>query len=132
MSFDQRLPITLAALLDSKVALLTLGTLLAVPVLYTLGSRSDKDIDQVGYVAVSTWRFFKQRSDFLSSMLRQSGKEIVSLNVLHRTVVVTRGTAARKAVVENKNLDFIDGYDLLLGGTPRLNDLRSPEEPNFD
>ncbi|KAG6916292.1 hypothetical protein DXG01_007533 [Tephrocybe rancida] len=118
MSSKQSLAINLAALLDSKVtlALFTLGALLVVPVIYTLGFRTERDIDQAGYVAVTTWQFFRQRSDFMKSALRQSGKEIISFRVFHRTVVATRGSAARKAVVENKNLDFIDGYDLLLGG----------------
>ncbi|KAG6819565.1 hypothetical protein H0H93_010695 [Arthromyces matolae] len=43
-----------------------------------------------------------------------------------------KGIAARTAMAEHKNLDFIDGYDLLLGGTPQLRQLRAPEEHNLD
>jgi len=93
-----------------------------------VGSKSERDVHQQGFAIQTSWSFFNQRFDFVKSSFMKSGREIISFKLFHHSVVAMRGQAARKAFLDNKSLDPIDGYELLLGGTPRLRDLHLSHE----
>ncbi|KAF8815722.1 cytochrome P450 [Phlegmacium glaucopus] len=74
-----------------------------------------------GFPIFTAWTFFTKRFDFIWANFGNDPH--FKFKVLHHNVVALRGEEARKAYFDNKSLDFIEGYKILMGGVPRLGDI---------
>ncbi|KAJ3502212.1 hypothetical protein NLJ89_g8989 [Agrocybe chaxingu] len=100
------------------------AVLLAVYVYRLLAPSAKGSIKQLGGIPIVTaWTFFTKRYDFLWSHFKKSTDPHFRFQVLQHQVVALRGEEARKAFFDTKSLDFIEGYKILMGGAPRLDDI---------
>ncbi|KAJ3502210.1 hypothetical protein NLJ89_g8990 [Agrocybe chaxingu] len=76
-----------------------------------------------GFPAVTAWTFFSKRADFLWTHFKRSKEPHFRFQVLQHQVVALRGEEARKAFFDTRSLDFTEGYKILMGAAPRLNDI---------
>jgi hypothetical protein len=120
------------------------ATLCFAPI-FTYFTKARKDantnITQLGGSSLlAAWPFFDKRSDFLWSNFRTTGQNIFRFRVLQASciclaeasqtnvnrkhhVVAMHGEEARKVFFGDKGLDMGEGYRLLMGGSPRVEDL---------
>ncbi|THH10817.1 hypothetical protein EW146_g8249, partial [Bondarzewia mesenterica] len=81
----------------------------------------------------NAWDFFEKRYDFILRHFRQSaGNRLVEFGILGHKVVAVRGEEARKAFFSERSLDFTEGYRILRGGAPELEDLDIRSENRGD
>ncbi|KAG5639777.1 hypothetical protein H0H81_000057 [Sphagnurus paluster] len=125
-----------AALQDPSIALPTAGALLAAILLYPALFRSSangKGVHKLGGLSILTpWPFFYQRYDFLTSGFARTRQKLFSFKVFHHTVFALKGEAARKAFYDSKGLDLEEGYGLLMGSAPILQNIGVYLEPTQD
>lgn len=65
---------------------------------------------------LTQWRFFANRSDFLAQAFKKAQSSILRLKIIGYPVIVTSGHQARAYFFGDKNLDFSEGYKILMGG----------------
>ncbi|KAF9477689.1 cytochrome P450 [Pholiota conissans] len=70
--------------------------------------------------SLTAWSFFAKRHDFLFNGFAKTGQELFQFRFLQHTVVAVSGEEGRKVFHNDKYLDFTQGYQILLGGAPRL------------
>ncbi|PPQ80150.1 hypothetical protein CVT26_011784 [Gymnopilus dilepis] len=94
-------------------------------VVYRLLSPSQKgSIRTIGGIPILTaWTFFSKRYDFLWKNFRSIPDPHFRFQVLQHQVVALRGEEARKAFFDTRSLDFVEGYKILMGAVPRLQDI---------
>ncbi|KAF9557039.1 cytochrome P450 [Agrocybe pediades] len=102
-----------------------LATLLvAISSFLMLRSTSDgKVYDLGGLPVLSAWTFFTRRYDFIREKFRESGGKAFRFRVLQHRVVSLRGEQARKFFFSQPGLNMTEGYRILMGGAPNLNDV---------
>lgn len=81
---------------------------------------------------IAVWPFFTRRYDFITSNLKKTGRNVFSFNVLHHSVTAFQGVSARRALFDDKNLDFNEGYKILMGAAPRLSDIQIDSDSRTD
>jgi len=126
--------VTLAAL--SVSLLLGLGTSYAY--FFSSGNNPNKIHELGGLSIANAWTFFNKRYDFLRSNFEKTGQDLFSFKVLHvslrlcnrvshnkcvafqHQVVAMSGDEARKMFFNEKGLDFVQGYKLLMGGVSQV------------
>ncbi|KAF8878712.1 cytochrome P450, partial [Infundibulicybe gibba] len=64
-----------------------------------------------------------QRYDFLRENFKKTGEKIFRFNVLQHRVLVVSGNEARKVFFNDPGLQLGEGYQILMGGAPRLSDI---------
>ncbi|KAJ3510208.1 hypothetical protein NLJ89_g4815 [Agrocybe chaxingu] len=103
----------------------TLCLTLVVLYIYRLFLPSPKgSIKQLGGFPVTTaWTFFSKRTDFILGHFKASAAPHFRFQVLQHQVVALRGEEARKAFFDSKSLNFTEGYKILFGAAPRLQDI---------
>ncbi|PPQ64794.1 hypothetical protein CVT26_002626 [Gymnopilus dilepis] len=69
---------------------------------------------------LTAWSFFTKRHDFLFNGFAKTGQDLFQFRFLQHTVVAVSGEEGRKVFHNDKYLDFTQGYQILLGGAPRL------------
>ncbi|KAF8872702.1 cytochrome P450 [Infundibulicybe gibba] len=72
--------------------------------------------------------FFTSRYDFLKSNFKTAKDEVFKFNILQHSVVAIKGEEGRKTFFDNKNLSFTEGYKVLMGAAPRLQDISTGYE----
>ncbi|TFK38287.1 cytochrome P450 [Crucibulum laeve] len=104
------------------VGLVTIiGLILVSP---TVFSKKKNGIKELGGLSILTARpFFSKRFDFLWSNFQKTADTMFKFKVLQHSIVAVRGEEARKVFLDNKNLNFTEGYKLLMGAAPDLKDI---------
>ncbi|KDQ54410.1 hypothetical protein JAAARDRAFT_135628 [Jaapia argillacea MUCL 33604] len=74
-----------------------------------------------GFSILNAWTFFSRRCDFLRENFKKRG--IFQFWVMNHKIVALSGDEGRKVFFTDKNLDFTEGYKILMGGAPRLDDI---------
>ncbi|KAG5652598.1 hypothetical protein H0H81_004429 [Sphagnurus paluster] len=138
VSFHEKLLRSLPEFQQSTAAVPTataLGVGLLLAILYPtiLSSKKSTDIEELGGVSLFTaWPFFSRRFDFLKESFAKTGQNIFTFKVLHHSVTAMKGEEARKAFFDSQSLNSIEGYKILMGAAPRLEDvdksLHQPED----
>ncbi|RDB26903.1 Sterol 14-demethylase [Hypsizygus marmoreus] len=107
------------------------GILLTVVYPALFSQRKSTDIPELGGLSILTaWPFFTKRHDFLKSNFAKVGEKIFTFKILHHSVTAVKGEEARKAFFDNRSLNFIEGYKILMGAAPRLSDIdESAQQP---
>jgi len=77
---------------------------------------------------LTQWNFFAKRSDLLSDAFSKFHGSAFRLKIIGYPVIVTRSQPARAYFFGDKKLSFSEGYKILLGGAPRLEDIRVETE----
>lgn len=101
---------------------------LAISVVITLAIRlspsSSKGgvYDLGGIPILAAWPFFTKRYDFLRNHFA-SGKRYFQFHVLQHRVVAISGEEARKMFFNEKGLGLDEGYRILMGGAPNIDDI---------
>ncbi|KAG8712346.1 hypothetical protein FRC08_014724 [Ceratobasidium sp. 394] len=85
----------------------------------------DGDIKRIrGWPLLGHWAFFTKRHDFILGGFQQlRGQPMFGFSILKNNVVALKGEEARKAFFDRRDLDFNEGYRLLLGGNPKVKDI---------
>ncbi|KAF7984627.1 hypothetical protein HWV62_12849 [Athelia sp. TMB] len=98
---------------------------LIVGTTYFLKAGSDPTrIPQLGGFSIANaWVFFSKRYEFLVAN-HARGYEMFSFNVLQHKVVAMSGVEPRHVFFHDKNLAFQEGYALLMGASPKLEDIK--------
>ncbi|KIM88310.1 hypothetical protein PILCRDRAFT_253602 [Piloderma croceum F 1598] len=78
-----------------------------------------------GFSIINAWTFFNKRYEFLWSNFNKTGQDLFSFKVLQHKVVAMSGEASRITFFNEKDLDFSQGYRLLMGG---LGDIKVENE----
>lgn len=73
---------------------------------------------------LTQWQFFESRADLTTKAFKKFKGSIFKLKVIGYPVIVTRSHQARAFFFGDKNLSFTEGYKILLGGAPRLEDIK--------
>lgn len=114
------------------------GVSLLLAILYPalFSSKKSTDIEELGGVSLFTaWPFFSRRFDFLKDNFAKTGENIFTFKVLHHSVTAMKGEEARKAFFDSRSLNFTEGYKILMGAAPRLEDvdksLHQPEDVSW-
>ncbi|KAJ3517128.1 hypothetical protein NLJ89_g699 [Agrocybe chaxingu] len=76
-----------------------------------------------GFPVATAWTFFSKRTDFILGHFKASAAPHFRFQVLQHQVVALRGEEARKAFFDTKSLNFTEGYKILFGAAPRLQDI---------
>ncbi|KAJ7465108.1 cytochrome P450 [Mycena latifolia] len=76
-----------------------------------------------GFSLLNAWPFFAKRNDFLWSNFKKTGQNMFRFRVLQHHVVVMHGDGARKVFFNDKGLNMEEGYRLLMGGGPNIEDI---------
>ncbi|KAG6819849.1 hypothetical protein H0H93_008052 [Arthromyces matolae] len=72
----------------------------------------------------SAWAFYGRRHDFLHEKFRSlDGQNVFTFNVLQHLVIVAKGAEARKIFFDDKYMSLKDGYKILHGAAPLVEDL---------
>ncbi|KDQ52157.1 hypothetical protein JAAARDRAFT_40504 [Jaapia argillacea MUCL 33604] len=85
-------------------------------------------IHQLGGISIlNAWSFFTKRYDFLRENLKKQA--MFQFWVLNHRVVALSGEEGRRVFFTDKSLDFSEGYKILMGGAPRLEDIKVKQAP---
>ncbi|PPQ75528.1 hypothetical protein CVT24_013234 [Panaeolus cyanescens] len=111
----------------------TAGVVLVLTVLSSLilrnGSRkNDKVRDLGGFSVMTAWSFFTKRYDFVRNHFKSTSGGPFKFNVLHHRVFAVAGEKAREAFLNHRHIDMSEGYRILLGGIPDLEDINIERE----
>ncbi|KII87907.1 hypothetical protein PLICRDRAFT_42425 [Plicaturopsis crispa FD-325 SS-3] len=105
----------------------TAGCLLVVVAFYAsslFSARSKTSIPELGGISILTaWPFFNKRFDFMKKGFAKTKESMFQFKVLQHRVVALSGEEGRKAFLSDKSLNFNEGYKILMGGAPRLEDI---------
>ncbi|KAF8604864.1 cytochrome P450 [Ceratobasidium sp. AG-I] len=83
-----------------------------------------------GWPVIGQWEFFTKRHDFIRENFdRLTDEPMFQFNILKHNVVALRGEEARKAFFDRRDLNFTEGYRLLFGGAPRVEDAVEDYDP---
>ncbi|KAF8879392.1 cytochrome P450 [Infundibulicybe gibba] len=96
----------------------------------TSGSREIKGLG--GFPILTAWPFFTRRFDFLRSHFNSTKERIFRFSILHHSVVALNGEEGRKLFFDDKNLNSIEGYKVLMGAAPRLQDISLQDDGSGD
>ncbi|KZP30145.1 cytochrome P450 [Athelia psychrophila] len=89
--------------------------------IYKSSSVDDTEIYALGGLPLTnTWAFFNKRYDFLRSNFER-GHEMFSFKVMQHKIVAMSGENGRQFFFHDKNLNFREGYRLLMGSVSDLN-----------
>jgi cytochrome P450 len=89
-----------------------------------LRTTTDGKITDLGGIPIATaWTFFSKRYDFVQANLRRTGGLPFRFRVLQHRVVTVSGEKARRGFFNDPSLDFIEGYKILMGGAPQMDDI---------
>ncbi|KAJ7784926.1 cytochrome P450 [Mycena maculata] len=84
----------------------------------------DKEIHELGGVPLlNAWAFFTRRYDFLRETFQRTGETLFRFRVLQHRVVASSGVEARTVFFNDKTLSLDEGYKVLLGGGPKLEEI---------
>lgn len=72
---------------------------------------------------LAAWPFFTHRYDFIKYNFQKTRQNMFSFNILDHTVMAVRGVDARRAFYDDKGFSFNQGYIILMGGAPRIDDI---------
>lgn len=70
--------------------------------------------------SITAWSFFTKRHDFMFNGFLKTGQDLFQFRFLQHTVVCISGEEGRKVFHNDKDLDFTQGYQILLGGVSSL------------
>ncbi|KAG6918625.1 hypothetical protein DXG01_013036 [Tephrocybe rancida] len=90
---------------------------------FTPGTIRKANLDLHGPPIYHTWLFFKKRYDFIWGNFRRNGRKMFRFRVLHHSVVALTGEEARKIFFSDQSMRLGEGYRLLVGGAPRMEDI---------
>ncbi|KAG9081346.1 hypothetical protein FRC06_005626, partial [Ceratobasidium sp. 370] len=98
-----------------------LGTVLLC---YSILTR-DGDIKKIrGWPLLGHWAFFTKRHDFiLGGFQKLRNQSMFGFTIRGNNVIALRGEEARRTFFDRRDLDFREGYRLLLGGNPKVDDV---------
>ncbi|KAF9457599.1 cytochrome P450 [Collybia nuda] len=85
-----------------------------------------------GLSILTAWPFFTRRHDFLKSNFTKVGEQLFTFKVLQHSITAAKGEDARKDFFDNKSLNFTEGYRILMGAVPRLQDIDIQTESQED
>jgi len=85
-------------------------------------SSSDDKINGLFHL-INAWTFFSRRYDFFRDHFTKTGLTIFRFRLLQHRVIAMAGEPNRKIFFNDRNLDLGEGYRILLGGVPRLEDI---------
>ncbi|KAF8879391.1 hypothetical protein BD779DRAFT_1676436 [Infundibulicybe gibba] len=95
--------------------------------------KSSREIKRLGGFSILTaWPFFTRRFDFLQFHFNSTKERIFRFNILHHPIVALNGEEGRKLFFDDKNLNSIEGYKVLMGAAPRLKDISLQDDKNGD
>lgn len=90
---------------------------------YLLPSQLKGGIHNLGGIPIlAAWDFYTKRYDFLRKHF-DSGKKYFQFHILQHRVVALSGEDARKLFFSEQGLDLDDGYRILQGGIPSLEEI---------
>ncbi|TDL20337.1 cytochrome P450 [Rickenella mellea] len=75
-----------------------------------------------GLPYVGSWTFFTARHRFVTEGIKKLGN-IFTFNVLQDQVIVVAGEEARQVFFGHKEMNFVEGYKVLLADSPVLQDI---------
>ncbi|KIM37016.1 hypothetical protein M413DRAFT_423833 [Hebeloma cylindrosporum] len=113
-------------LLNSLLAfsfILTLFVLIfPFPIAYS--STPTQGIDDLGGLSIiHAWNFFSHQYDFIHARFKENGNKMFRFNILKHRMTVLSGLEARKAFFNEQSFNLLQGYGLMLGSMPDLDDL---------
>ncbi|KAF9457598.1 cytochrome P450 [Collybia nuda] len=76
-----------------------------------------------GLSILTAWPFFTRRHDFLKLNFAKVGEQVFTFKVLQHFVTATKGEDARRDFFDNKSFNSTEGYKILMGAVPRLQDI---------
>ncbi|KAF9482295.1 cytochrome P450 [Pholiota conissans] len=103
-------------------AILALGAYLLYVALSTSANGSIKKLG--GFPVLTAWTFFTRRYDFIWDNFSKSSDPHFKFQVLQHQVVALRGEEARQTFFDSKSLDSLEGYKILMGAAPSLDDIQ--------
>ncbi|KAG8743134.1 hypothetical protein FRC10_000351 [Ceratobasidium sp. 414] len=118
----------LTTIADNRAFLGTTAALGAALVWYFAAS-NDKQVKKIrGWPIVGQWAFFTKLMDncvdFLQSCFQKLPSEsLFGFNILEHNIVAMRGENARKTFFDRRDLNFTEGYRILFGGVPMVQDI---------
>ncbi|KIM37022.1 hypothetical protein M413DRAFT_448749 [Hebeloma cylindrosporum] len=118
-------PSPIPALLAGLAVILTSTFLLR-------STKSDKVYDLGGIPVFTAWNFFKNRFDFFRDHIRKSGGRMFRFRVFQHRVIVVTGEQGRKIFLNDKSLDMGEGYKILSGRGPSLEDIDKNADGSHD
>ncbi|KAJ7671376.1 cytochrome P450 [Mycena polygramma] len=109
------------------------GLILALGYLYfkprRQSSYSGTKIRQLGgFWLLNAWAFFTKRYDFIGDAFRRTGEKVFRFRILKYNVIGVSGTDARTLYFSDKGLNLGEGYKILMGGGPDVNDIKLDAE----
>ncbi|KAF9530198.1 cytochrome P450 [Crepidotus variabilis] len=107
----------------SSVAIIAGVSLLLVSFLALRGTSDGYIVDLGGLPIRIAWTFFSRRFDFMAMNFKKTGGLPFKFRVLQHRVVAVGGPEARKVFFNDPSLGFAEGYEILMGGAPRLEDI---------
>ncbi|KAG8743136.1 hypothetical protein FRC10_000353 [Ceratobasidium sp. 414] len=143
LHFEGQQPDVVAAITNPQVVLGTAAALGAALAWYLLTVNNSRIQKIRGWPLVGQWSFFTKRhgeafeprtsplrvlkirfTDFvLEGFHKLPNESMFGFNILEHNVVAIRGEEARKTFFDRRDLSFIEGYRLLLGGSPDVKDV---------
>ncbi|KAJ7461023.1 cytochrome P450 [Mycena galericulata] len=104
-----------------------LGFVLILGILSVRASHKHIDNSKVydlgGYPLLSAWLFFAKRYDFMCGTFKRTGQNMFRFRVLQHHVVALSGEEGRRVFFSEKNFNMEEGYKILGGPAPRLQDI---------
>ncbi|KAJ7672338.1 cytochrome P450 [Mycena polygramma] len=104
------------------------GLILTLGYLYLKPRRQSKIRQLGGFWLFNAWAFFTKRYDFVGDGFRRTGEKIFRFRILKYNVVAVSGTDARTLYFSDKGLNLGEGYKILMGGGPDVNDIKLDAE----
>ncbi|KAJ6608608.1 cytochrome P450 [Mycena sp. CBHHK59/15] len=80
--------------------------------------------DLGGYPILSAWLFFTKRYDFMCGTFKRTGQKMFRFRVLQHHVVALSGAEGRKIFFSEKNFNMGEGYRILGGPAPKLEEIK--------
>lgn len=113
--------------LSTTIVFGTLGIVLCS--FFLLRTRTNGKIYDLGGIPlVIAWTFFTKRWDFIRGHFANTGGKMYRFRVLQHRVIALTGEQSRKIFFNNHSLDISEGYRILLGGIPNLEDIDISKE----
>ncbi|KAF8156012.1 cytochrome P450 [Crassisporium funariophilum] len=112
----------------SVTAILVALSIAFLSTLISGGRSNDKVYDLGGVSIITAWTFFTKRYDFLRGHFKATGEKIFRFRVLQHRVYALKGEQTRKVFFTDQGLDMKEGYRILMGGAPVLDDINVKAE----
>lgn len=113
-------------LLNSPLAFAVISTLVVLIVAFPFAysSTPTQRIDVLGGLSIiHAWNFFSHQYDFIHARFKKNDNKMFRFNILKHRMTVLSGLEARKAFFNEQSFDLLQGYGLMLGSMPDLDDL---------